>query len=87
MTLQISNNNCYAKICKRGPEQLYRHTRKIALKSGMVLNHAITTDIHISKINLQFTDEWIRQYVQHYNEKETPINDTIFLHVVSKLAF
>ena len=53
----------------------------------MVLNHAITTDIHISKINLQFTDEWIRQYVQHYNEKETPINDTIFLHVVSKLAF
>ena len=53
----------------------------------MVLNHAITTDIHISKINLQFTDEWIRQYVQQYNEKETPINDTVFLRVVSKLAF
>ena len=53
----------------------------------MVLNHAITTDIHISKINLQFTDEWIRQYVQQYNEKETPTNDTIFLRVVSKLAF
>lgn len=53
----------------------------------MVLNHAITTDIHISKINLQFTDEWIRQYVQQYNKKETPTNDTLFLRVVSKLAF
>ena len=67
---RLATTSVMQKWCERGPKQLYSYMRKIAVKkSSMVLDHAIATDIDIQQINLQFTDEWNRQYMQRYIEK------------------